>query len=63
MILPGHNAGNPDFWLGEVDGDPLHWEESGGVPPLFDGCHGKLWVSNNGDNPMVAGSTPCWMRI
>lgn len=26
MLLPDHSAGNYDFWVGDLDGDPLYWE-------------------------------------
>ena len=33
MLLPGHSAGNTDFWTRYVGGTPLHWDNSVGVSP------------------------------
>ena len=27
VFIPGRREGNPIFWLGDVGGDPLHWDE------------------------------------
>ena len=32
-LLPGHSAGNPYFWIGDVGGDLLHRYDPVGVPP------------------------------
>ena len=30
VVLPGFRAGKPNFRLGDVGGDPSHWEGPGG---------------------------------
>ena len=44
------------IFLGDVGGDPPHWEEPGGGSTT--GWHVILWVSNHGNETTRAGITP-----
>ena len=55
-FLPIHFKGNPDTWIRDMGGDPLHWEGPGGGSTT--GRHNEYQGINHIDDRMRAGIYP-----